>query len=336
MVEYISSFTTGFGEIVKSSLPELLPGVRILRVYDGLIQYQYSGDMRRIRQILFFNNTFQVIRMFKNGGSFPQMIHQMASYRHRYMVDKGTYRVRYVKGNQFAKVDKQMMLKAEEIVKQNSHMRLDRLHPANEIWYMLRTEGIGFYLQLIHRRVTTEKDLSQGELRPEFAYLMTRCVPIRPQDVVCDPFCGYGAIPRQIVKHYRFQRMLVSDLEPGQIKHLSDSALGNHRKVSLFCSDARHLVDIADHSVNVVITDPPWGYYEKIENIPAFYREMLVELRRILTKNGRAVILTARKTEMEQAVTETRGRIENVIHTLVNGKKAAVYICRFAYEKESQ
>ena len=47
---------------------------------------------------------------------------------------------------------------------------------------------------------------------------------------------------------------------------------------------------------------------------------------RVLTDNGRLVILSARKEELELAAAATGFKIKNSLHTLVNGKKAGVYL----------
>ena len=46
---------------------------------------------------------------------------------------------------------------------------------------------------------------------------------------------------------------------------------------------------------------------------------------RVLAENGRMVILSARKEELEQTAAEAGYKIKNSLHTLVNGKKAGVY-----------
>ena len=58
MAEFISTFATGFQNIIKKNLPELIKGVKILNIYDGLIHYQYNGNSRDLEKILYFNNTF--------------------------------------------------------------------------------------------------------------------------------------------------------------------------------------------------------------------------------------------------------------------------------------
>ena len=53
---------------------------------------------------------------------------------------------------------------------------------------------------------------------------------------------------------------------------------------------------------------------------------MFQSFDRILALEGRMVILSARKEELEQTACETGFKIKNSLHTLVNGKKAGVYL----------
>lgn len=46
MAEYISTFTTGFSDLIPEALNNLLPGTKVLKVYDGLVNYLYNGKAK--------------------------------------------------------------------------------------------------------------------------------------------------------------------------------------------------------------------------------------------------------------------------------------------------
>jgi len=325
MPEYISSFTTGFGEIVAGALPRLLPGAEILRVYDGLLYYAYPGNPKNINQVPCFNNSYCVLRLFQ-GKSFQRMVNEIASTMPRYPVPEGTFRVRFIRGNQFAGVDRQLSLRAEAAVMKTSRLRLDRLNPSTELWYVIRDEGFGFYGQLLQKREATEKTLHPGELRPEFAYLMCLCGNPTADSVILDPFAGYGAIPAQLLGHFAFGKLHVSDSDPEKVQALK-RCLPKDDRVQVSREDALRLTGLSDESIDLIVTDPPWGYYEQIGDIALFYEAMLKEFWRVLQPDGKAVIITARKEEFARAVEQTGlFASEMTIHTLVNGKKAGVYV----------
>ena len=102
--------------------------------------------------------------------------------------------------------------------------------------------------------------------------------------------------------------------------------LAGNDSVEVFVQDALKAEKIADKSLDLIITDPPWGYYEDIGDINKFYAQMFASFRRILKDDGRLVILSARKEEIEKAASDAKFSIENSLHTLVNGKKASLYL----------
>lgn len=331
MAEFISSFITGFQHVVEKNLPQILAGVKILHVFDGLIHYQYAGDSHNLDKIIYFNNTFFVLKTMKGKGlNFPSLVGAVSSEKKYYLINKGTFRVRFQNENQFVKVDKNISKKAEETVLHNSKLHLDRLSPTTEIWYSIRREGFAFCGQLISKREFTEKNLNKGELRPEIAYLICCYADLNQDDVVAEPFFGYGSIPVQLIKKFRFQKLFASDIDKEKISiNMQKKQLKDNPQIELSVNDAFVLPQIIDRSVDVVITDPPWGYFEQIDDIGEFYKKMFTSFKRILKENGRMIILSARKDEIEKAALEMNVQILSSLHTLVNGKKASLYKMTF-------
>lgn len=327
MAEYVSSFITGFQDVVKKDLVQRLPSCKIISIYDGLVHYKYAGNSRDLEKIIYFNNTFFVLKTWKGKGlNFHSMVGAVSSEKKYYLINKGTFRVRFSQENQFAKVDKNIARRAEETVLQNSRLTLDRLSPTTEIWYSIRREGFAFCGQLITKREFTEKNLNKGELRPEIAYLISSFADIQKDDVILEPFCGYGSIPVQLVKKFHFSKLYVSDIDNKKISMNSQKKqLKNNPCLDLRQADAFNLSHIEDKSINLVITDPPWGFYEDIGDVKTFYKKMFASFDRILKDEGRMVILSARKEELEEVVSELGYKIEACLHTLVNGKKAGLY-----------
>lgn len=327
MAEYVSSFITGFQDVVKKDLVERLPSCKVISIYDGLVHYQYAGNSRDLEKIIYFNNTFFVLKTWKGKGlNFPSMVGAVSSEKKYYLINKGSFRVRFSQENQFAKVDKNIARRAEETVLQNSRLTLDRLSPTTEIWYSIRREGFAFCGQLITKREFTEKNLNKGELRPEIAYLISSFADIQKDDVILEPFCGYGSIPVQLVKKFHFSKLYASDIDNEKISMNSQKKqLKNNPCLDLRQADVFNLSHIEDKSINLVITDPPWGFYEDIGDVKTFYKKMFASFDRILKDEGRMVILSARKEELEEVISELGYKIEACLHTLVNGKKAGLY-----------
>lgn len=327
MAEFISSFITGFQNVVEKDLPCRINGIKIINIYDGLVHYQFNGNSRDLEKIIYFNNTFFVLKTWKGKGlNFPSMVGAVGAEKKYYLINKGTFRVRFVQENQFSKVDKNIARRAEETVMNNSKLQLDRLSPSTEIWYSIRREGFAFCGQLLSKREFTEKNLNKGELRPEIAYLINCFADFNKDAVILEPFCGYGSIPVQIVKKFQYRKLYASDIDLEKIQMVSQKKqIKDNNNVDIRVCDAMKLNHIEDKSIDVVITDPPWGYFEDIGDINLFYTNMFVSILRVLKDDGSITILTARKEEFESVVEKLPLTIMDSIHTLVNGKKAGVY-----------
>ena len=88
----------------------------------------------------------------------------------------------------------------------------------------------------------------------------------------------------------------------------------------------KEMQNIPDKSIDKIITDPPWGFYEEVGDILCFYDKMFESFERVLkSKESFVIILTARKTELEEIIQKHKYNIVEKIDTLVNGKKASVY-----------
>ena len=334
MAEFISSFITGFQNIVSQDLPRRLPGVKILNCYDGLIHYRFDGDSHQLERIIYFNNTFFVLKTMKGKGlNFPSLIGSVCSSKNYFLVNKGSFRVRFQQENQFAKVDKNLTRRAEEYILANSKLKLDRLSPTNEIWFSIRREGFAFCGELISKREFTEKNLNKGELRPEIAYLMCCYAEIHPEDVVLEPFCGYGSIPIQLSKRFPCQKLYASDIDGDKVKALRiavpEHVEGQGPQTTIQQADVFELNYIPDNSIDKIVTDPPWGLWENIPDIKAFYKKMFQSFKRVLKPQGKMIILSARTQEFQEAAKESGAEIEKSLHTLVNGKKATLYYTYF-------
>lgn len=342
MAQFVSTFLTGFQDVVAQDLGRRLEKFKILNLFDGLIHYQYDGNSRDLEKINYFNNTFFVLKTMKGKGlNFNSLVGAVASENKYYLINKGTFRVRFVNENQFAKVEPNIARKAEDTVLRNSKLKLDRLSPLTEIWYSIRREGFAFCGQLISKREFTEKNLHKGELRPELAYLLCSFANASKDDIVCDPFCGYGSIPIQLAKNFPYKKLFAFDIDDEKITMLKENRHLKKENVVIARKDSLKLTvedftcvngddnNTDDQRLSLVITDPPWGYFEDIGDIADFYRKFFDSVKNIICSGGRMVILTARVEELKKITAEKSLKLLEGPHTLVNGKKASVFLITF-------
>lgn len=327
MAEYISTFMTGFSDMIPEVIAKLLPGAKVLKVYDGLVNYYYNGKEEMIEKVFVFNNTFLVIRKYQGKNcELASMVQNILSIKQLPMSRK-SFRVRYSVNNQFVGMDKSYTRQIETKICRLTNAMIDRLSPQTEYWFIKRSENIGFFCRLLNKRKITEKELNKGELRPEFAYLMCMLGKPTKNTIVMDAFAGYGSIPKQLQKNFKFKKMYISDLNPRLVNKLSRD-FEKKPAIDVSLRDAKNLVGIANDSIDVIITDPPWGYYEQIDDIEQFYIDMLEEFNRVMKSDAKLILLSARKDEFESAIGSQPFMIEKRIDTLVNGKKAGVYVIK--------
>lgn len=327
MRKYISSFPNGFEEVVVKDLSERLINLKILRVFKGLIYYEYSGDIANINRVIYLNNSYIVYRIFKGKNlSFINMISEVNKRNIEYNYkNTSSFRIRFSLSNTFSKVEKKFTRTAENKIVNQTRMWIDRLNPKTEFWYMIRTEGVGFYCQLIKKRRVTEKNLNKGELRPEFAYLLTRMVDISEVDTVLDPFAGYGSIPKQIDSNYRYKKLIASDINQELVIRLRKSTYSKKDRVTISCMDALNMKELDSNSVSKIVTDPPWGIYSSITDEDSFYKELFSELYRVCVPDAELVILTSRKNIIIVEYINDYFTTIRKLEVLVNGKKSTVY-----------
>ena len=141
---YMSSFTTGFQDVVKTNLPKHLNGIKIKYIFDGLIVFEYNGNWKNILNISYLNNSFLVGKIFNgNQLNFSSMINQINKLKNFYPINMKSFRVRFSKENQFVAVDKKQSQFAEQFLSKISHMRIDRVNPNTEFWFIIRRENKG-------------------------------------------------------------------------------------------------------------------------------------------------------------------------------------------------
>ena len=270
MTEYISTFTTGFSDLIPEALKKLLPGAKVLKVYDGLVNYLYNGNEENVQRVLIFNNSFLVIRKFHGGKCELASMVKSIIFLNRLPISRKTFRIRYSVNNQFVSMNKSYTRQIEEKICRLTNARVDRVSPQIEYWFIKRSEHVGFFCRLLNKRKYTEKNLNKGELRPEFAYLMCMLGLLDKNTIVMDPFAGYGAVTKQVKKSFHFNKMYVSDINPDCVRNLC-YYFEKEQKVDVALRNALDMDDIDNRTIDVIITDPPWGYYEQIDNIEQFY-----------------------------------------------------------------
>lgn len=333
---YASSYISGFSKVVETFLKSHIKDVKIIENIDGLIVYKTSKILN-LKELYCFNNTFLVFGIEKTDSTQP-LVKSISSISKKIVINpdiinnninlklKSNFKILCIDKNQPTSVDYSFLIPIERQIQSKCKLEVGyRKHDLDFI-FMRRSENIIiFALKLTYNRIT-EKQLHGGTLRPELAYIMAYISDISSSDIIIDPFCGYGAIPKEIVKHFDYNMIFASDINETLINQLKLEYKKNKKNLFIKQRDALDLSYFNDGFIDKIITDPPWNIYNKTEeDFIDFYSKMLLEFERILKPNGICSILMGNVTDFEIALNNSHFKIINKFNILVNGKKANVY-----------
>jgi ubiquinone/menaquinone biosynthesis C-methylase UbiE len=134
------------------------------------------------------------------------------------------------------------------------------------------------------------------------AEVLTRLAKLRPGQHVLDPFCGTGTILLSVHRREPAARVAGFDHDP----HALELAARNGCQVLTRANAAE--LPVADGSVDRVITNLPFGKQVGSHRINrSLYPAFVSELDRILTTDGRAVLLTEDKRLLRAAIEKQQG-----------------------------
>jgi 23S rRNA G2445 N2-methylase RlmL len=168
-----------------------------------------------------------------------------------------------------------------------------------------------------------------ASLKPTVARAMVRLSGPRETDVVLDPFCGAGTLLLERAHAGPFASLIGGDRDPATVAVARTNVRASGLPVEISEWDARAL-PLPDRSVDVVLSNPPFGKKIRIEGGAAdpFYREFLAEARRVLRpawasrphhQPGRRLHRGGKQLSPPLAVTTQ-------VPLLVRGERAVVFV----------
>jgi 16S rRNA G966 N2-methylase RsmD len=333
MPTYASTFITGTNSIVEDAFKRRFSKtVRIISSFDGLILYETEATIPEITNIRFFNNTFLVLKFFKNTGTDP--IHQIlkdvikdpavwARLPSAFLKSRDSFKTVASLENEMISVNNILLKKLETKISGITHLPTHTPAADTDFWLFARREKIGFFgLRLTYPNREDGRP-KKGELRHELAHILCLASDPNKDDVFLDPFAGSGAIPLERSKYFPYEKIIANDNDTLLTRELSRS---DRKNFEIRHDDALRL-HIAAESVGKIVTDPPWGIYKKTNlTQQEFYARMLEEFYRILKKNGLAVLLIGDKAAFADAIRAfPKFNLMSTTDILVSGKKAAIY-----------
>jgi tRNA G10 N-methylase Trm11 len=218
----------------------------------------------------------------------------------------------------------------ERAVASASGLRLTPRGQCQEFWVIGRRESpVLYFAQRLRDEAPAMK--VKGALSAELSALLVAASEPSPSDVFLDPFAGSGALVQARLSAPA-KSVIYSDLALHEHQPDFPAPLGRNRKVTLLAEDAFELPSIKSGSVDVIVTDPPWGEHDQeIGNYGKFAEQTATSFTRVLNpKFGRAVVLVNRRNEeiLTKALVASGLGIYDMTQILVNGHPATAIRAR--------
>lgn len=336
MNRYFSTFITGFQEVVESELKKILTDIKILRLLDGLVIYESTSSIQDIQKLRFLNNSFIWLSQATHvDGQKPEPAVEQLLRMSDFDRSREATSLKFVKffraivskENQTIPIDRSLLEKIEAKIFYSTHLKVHRTLPDIEFWFIFRKEGISIFgARITPLGKETTRKYNKGELRQELAHLLVLLSDYQKEDIVLDPFAGSGAIVLERVQSFPYKKFFASDNKEDLVEELKRKTKWGQQKIIVEKHDALNLNNLDSGSINKIITDPPWGLFEKPqEDMVDFYKRMLLEFYRVLADGGMAIILVGRDAGFETALVGSGFNNETKLSILVSGQKADVY-----------
>ena len=305
MYQLAAVFSPGFEKVIPNAINDILPDAENIKVSSGFVKFSLNKNPFRAVNADFLNNSFLVLKEWtpKSPAGKAPAFEVMANkiripenllpeiLKQKYK----TFRLRFSAANVFTSVNKNVMANVEKQISVQTGMRPDRLGGDTEFWFLTRNDGYACFALRMTKKQSTEKYLEKGELRPEFVTLLAAFAGLlgKPKDssnlTILDPFAGYGGIVKKLSQMFPKAEIFASEID----KELA-SKLKNCRQ-----ADVENLSYISDSTIDFVITDPPWGFWQgdlrDDKKLRSLYDGMLKEIFRVTKTGGSVLILTAAK-----------------------------------------
>jgi tRNA G10 N-methylase Trm11 len=346
---YYASFIPGLQELIAEIVRERLPDVVIQKLLDGAVLFETDCNYDRLN-FFCFNNIFAVISIMEHAASPEAHIRAVAQngilpaagtiFSHNSKQFR-TFRIVISQENKPAAIDEKLRHTAEQYIAKLSGLTVNRSRPDTEFWFLYRGEGFSLFMKRLTLRPSWEKSLHPGELPPPLAWILCHLGNLKHSDTVLDPFCGYGSIPQAALKHFHITQFIACDTNTQAAAYTAARFKNRRDKFILYTADFRSLTAILPkQSVDVIITDPPWGNYRRNQAVQpgiapdlpsALYEEMFRVFETLLKADGRIIILGARTDELPHAANAAQNHFTLLKHIpiLLSGKKAAIFcFCR--------
>jgi predicted RNA methylase len=328
-VRYLVQFPAGTGELVAASIGSHVGRPEVVYADDSSMIFESDTRPSQVAQIPFVKNSFTVIADTIRGD-LDRGVLDLADVLRDGGLDANadTFRVMFHVDGELVSVGPRAKRALETEIGYASGQRMVGRGSGEEYWVVGRTDFD--YLMLCRRHIRPKRAAkAAGAISHELSSLLVAASRPEPGDVFLDPFAGSGSFTNARMA-FPAKRIVYSDTDLERLREDFPAAVRQSREIEFLAEDALKLPSVEDHSVDVIVTDPPWGEYEELPlELPEFLDATARSFDRVLdAEHGRFVILIARRAapEAETALAANGFTIASVHEILVNGHPATVLV----------
>lgn len=140
----------------------------------------------------------------------------------------------------------------------------------------------------LHRRPYKQEHLP-GSLKPTVAAALCVLGNVQAGQVVLDPFCGAGTILTEAAACGA--TIIGGDINPAAVLASQENLQNAGVTGEIHHWDAQD-IPLKDKSVDVILSNPPWGGQVQADNLELLYSRACGEMQRVIKPGGRIVLLT--------------------------------------------
>jgi 16S rRNA G966 N2-methylase RsmD len=331
-VRYLIQFPAGATALVERAVLADFANAKIEYGDDSALVFESSTQLQSAHPVPYAKNVFAVRVHTPRRNALAAAVSRLATDIPNLRGPRNPpgFRLMYHIDGQLVSCEPRARQALERAVASATGLRLTPRGQCQEFWVIGRRDSqVLYFAQRL--RDDDPPTRTKGALSAELSALLVAASEPSSSDVFLDPFAGSGAL---VQARLRSPARSVTYNDLALRKHQAEFSLtlARNRKVKFLAEDAFELPSIQSGSVDVVVTDPPWGEHDQeIGDYGHFAGQMATSLVRVLNpKSGRAVVLVNRRNEetLAKAFGASGLEIYDTTQILVNGHPASAVRAR--------
>ncbi|WP_055494462.1 TRM11 family methyltransferase [Streptomyces sp. TP-A0356] len=331
-MRYFIQYPAGTSDLIADALSNFVDDFSVHYRDDSAMVFDSTSSPEQVARIPFAKNAFVVLTTTPRK-SIDQSARQFSGILRRQHFPAlpgrtpGFRLMAHIDG-ELSSLDPGARKDLEKAVSASTGRHVEPRGKCEEYWLIgrLDLDELMFCARL-PKPARTKK--GRGAVSHELSSMLVLASRPGARDVYLDPFAGSGSFVLSRMD-LPAREIIYSDTDLESHRENFPDELAQDKRVRLLSEDALTLPSISDGSVDVIVTDPPWGEYEELP-LPyeEFTRAVSDSFARVLDpETGRFVLLCARRgAPTYRTSLESAGLAVDATHEiLVNGHPATVFV----------